>query len=41
MAMYKSEFNYFKFALWDPHRFRDLWAELDGQYEEMQRRMSW
>jgi (p)ppGpp synthase/HD superfamily hydrolase len=41
MAMYKSEFNYFKFALWDPYRFRDLWAELDGQYEEMQRRMSW
>lgn len=41
MAMYISEFTYFKFALWDPHRFGNLWSELDEQYEEMQRKMSW
>lgn len=41
MAMYLKEFNYFKFALWTPHKFVSLWEELDSQFEEMQRKMSW
>lgn len=41
MAMYLKEYTYFKFALWTPHRFKKLWEELDEQYEEMQRKLSW
>jgi (p)ppGpp synthase/HD superfamily hydrolase len=41
MAMYLKEFIYFKFALWQPDEFVELWEELDQQYEEMKRKMSW
>lgn len=41
MAMYRDEYIYFKFALWTPHRFAKLWEELDNQYEEMKRKLSW
>lgn len=35
MEMYKSEYLYFKFALYSPGMFTQLWAELDSQYEQM------
>lgn len=41
LAMYEKEFGYFKFALWTPHKFITLWEELDQQYEEMKRKLSW
>ena len=41
LAMYHKEYNYFKFALWVPNKFPALWEELDEQYEEMNRKMSW
>ena len=41
MAMYLKEYTYFKFALWQPNQFRELWNELDSQYERMQERLSW
>jgi (p)ppGpp synthase/HD superfamily hydrolase len=41
MAMYLKEYIYFKFALWKPGQFAALWDELDQQYEEMKRKMSW
>ena len=41
MAMYKSEYLYFKFALWQPNQFVALWDELDSQFEEMNRRLTW
>lgn len=41
MAMYQNEYNYFKFALWVPGKFEDLWDELDQQYEDMNKKMSW
>lgn len=41
MAMYEKEYNYFKFALWTPHKFKKLWEELDWQYEEMKKKLTW
>jgi len=41
MTMYRDEFVYFKFALWTPSKFESLWSELDDQYEEMKRKLSW
>lgn len=41
MAMYAQEYNYFKFALWTPHRYKHLWAELDKQHEEMKKKLTW
>jgi len=41
LAMYEKEYNYFKFALWTPHKFQALWAELDQQYEDMKKALSW
>lgn len=41
LAMYEKEYTYFKFALWTPHKFVPLWAELDGQYETMKNRLTW
>lgn len=41
LAMYQKEFTYFKFALWTPHKFKALWEELDWQYEEMVRKLTW
>lgn len=35
-AMYAKEFDYFKFALWRPDQYKDLWAELDRQNNKMQ-----
>jgi len=35
-AMYAKEFDYFKFALWQPNEYVDLWAELDEQNHKMQ-----
>lgn len=40
MAMYRTEYLYFKFALYKPHQFVKLWAELDSQHEELKRRAS-
>lgn len=34
-SMYKSEYLYFKFALYLPDEFTQLWSELDAQYEQM------
>lgn len=41
MAMYLKEYNYFKFALWTPHKFKKLWDELDWQHEEMKKKLTW
>lgn len=41
MVMYQREYNYFKFALWTPHKFKKLWEELDWQYEEMTKKLTW
>lgn len=41
LAMYLKEYTYFKFALWTPHKFVKLWNELDQQFEDMQRKLSW
>jgi (p)ppGpp synthase/HD superfamily hydrolase len=41
MVMYKREYTYFKFALWTPHKFKKLWEELDWQYEEMVKNLTW
>lgn len=41
MVMYEREYNYFKFALWTPHKFIKLWEELDWQHEEMKKKMTW
>lgn len=35
-AMYAKEYDYFKFALWRPNQYKELWAELDGQNQKMQ-----
>jgi len=40
-VMYRDEYVYFKFALWTPHKFKALWEELDDQYEQMKRMLSW
>lgn len=34
-AMYAKEYDYFKFALWNPSDYQDLWAELDEQNRKM------
>lgn len=34
-AMYRSEYIYFKFALYTPGRFSSLWRELDAQYNKL------
>ena len=36
-SMYEREYDYFKFALWQPNEYVELWEELDGQYQEMRR----
>lgn len=41
MRMYEKEFLYFKFALWTPGKFAKLWDELDGQYDQMKKKMTW
>lgn len=41
MVMYEREYNYFKFALWTPHKFERLWEELDWQNEEMKKKLTW
>lgn len=41
LVMYEREYNYFKFALWTPHKFKALWDELDQQYEDMKKALSW
>lgn len=41
MVMYEREYNYFKFALWTPHKFKKLWEELDWQHEEMKNKLTW
>jgi len=41
MVMYEREYNYFKFALWTPHKFKKLWEELDWQNEEMKKKLTW
>ena len=41
MVMYEREYTYFKFALWTPNKFTELWAELDWQNEEMKKKLTW
>jgi guanosine-3',5'-bis(diphosphate) 3'-pyrophosphohydrolase len=41
MVMYEREYNYFKFALWTPHKFQKLWSELDWQNKEMKKKLTW
>lgn len=41
LVMYEREYTYFKFALWTPDKFVELWEELDDQYEQMKRALSW
>jgi len=41
MVMYEREYNYFKFALWTPQKFKKLWEELDWQNEEMKKKLTW
>lgn len=36
-SMYLKEFDYFKFALWQPNQFVGLWMELDEQYIHLAR----
>lgn len=40
-AMYAKEFEYFKFALWKPRQFPELWAELDNQNKKLQEIVGW
>ena len=35
MEMYHREYLYFKFALYQPNIYEDFWAELDLQYDAM------
>lgn len=41
LVMYLNEYNYFKFALWTPHKFKKLWDELDWQNDQMKRKLTW
>lgn len=40
-AMYAKEYEYFKFALWTPGVFDNLWEELDNQNKQLQEIMGW
>jgi (p)ppGpp synthase/HD superfamily hydrolase len=40
-AMYAKEYDYFKFALWKPRQFPELWAELDNQNKRLQEIVGW
>jgi (p)ppGpp synthase/HD superfamily hydrolase len=40
-AMYSKEYDYFKFALWKPRQFKELWGELDNQNKKLQEMMGW
>lgn len=40
-AMYAKEYDYFKFALWKPRQFTELWDELDKQNNKLQEMMGW
>ena len=40
-AMYAKEYDYFKFALWKPRQFVELWAELDNQNKKLQEIVGW
>lgn len=40
-AMYAKEYDYFKFALWKPRQFTELWAELDRQNKKLQEIVGW
>jgi len=40
-AMYAREYDYFKFALWKPRQFSELWAELDKQNKKLQEIVGW
>jgi (p)ppGpp synthase/HD superfamily hydrolase len=40
-AMYAKEYDYFKFALWKPRQFPELWAELDNQNKKLQEIVGW
>lgn len=40
-AMYAKEYDYFKFALWKPRQFPELWAELDKQNKKLQEIVGW
>jgi (p)ppGpp synthase/HD superfamily hydrolase len=39
--MYYREFLYFKFALYNPGQFMLLWRELDDQYKELEKLLTW
>lgn len=40
-AMYAKEYDYFKFALWKPRQYPELWAELDNQNKKLQEIVGW
>jgi len=40
-AMYSQEYDYFKFALWKPRQFIELWSELDSQNKRLQEITGW
>lgn len=39
IAMYEREFDYFAFALYNPHDYKDLWDELFDQQRAMKKAM--
>jgi (p)ppGpp synthase/HD superfamily hydrolase len=39
--MYAREFLYFKFALYNPGQFVELWRELDDQYKQLEDLLTW
>lgn len=40
-AMYAKEYDYFKFALWKPRQYPELWSELDKQNKKLQEIVGW
>lgn len=40
-AMYAKEWEYFRFALWNPHQYKKLWAELSKQNKVLQEIVGW
>lgn len=39
--MYRNEYLRFKFALYNPGQFVDLWRELDDQYKQLEDLLTW
>ena len=39
--MYRDEYLRFKFALYNPGQFVELWRELDDQYKQLEDLLTW